>query len=723
MAEKRSGSKQLSPIMVYGLICLGVVLVVLMLHRLEMFDHAENSTYDLRFRIRGVETHNDDIVIVAIDPQTLDMLGLIGMPPRDYHVKLIENLYLAGAKAVLFDVLFLSYTGAPISGDTIGQVPSPTDSLLSMGLMMYPETVIARKLQVEFSEATRQTAGESPLPPELFRNPDQLAFVDMYQDGDSFIRRSRLLADDDLPPELSGMGWGYSFALKAAMIAMDADTAWVDTERHICHVGDKQIPLNDRNFMIINFAMDEKMFQDSGGYISYEQVIDDSEWGIGTLIENNRFEDKVVLVGAAWPESGDVKATPFYKGTSLFSENEYPMYGVHVHKNIITTILEERFIEPTKGWQFLLFVLLMGALATVVNYRYRGFMGLFLSGVMIVVYSAIAVVLFVKYRRMIPMVAPGAAVVMFNYVSVVTYNFLTERRMKAMIRGAFSQYVPPSVVSELLKDPEMLTLGGEEREMTVIFSDVAGFTTISESLTPTQLVELLNEYLTAMTDIVLGYGGIIDKYEGDAIMAEYGAPLPDENHAMNACLTALDMQTELAKLRDKLKREGRPELTARVGINSGVMVVGNMGSNKIFDYTVMGDNVNLGSRLEGANKVYGTYIMCSEATRKIVAHAIITRELDLIQVKGKTEGILVHEVVAKLADGISDAKKQAIELYHQGLEAYKKKQWDVGIGLFNEALMHDPLDPPSKVYIERCMEFKDNPPPEDWDGIFTMRTK
>ena len=206
-------------------------------------------------------------------------------------------------------------------------------------------------------------------------------------------------------------------------------------------------------------------------------------------------------------------------------------------------------------------------------------------------------------------------------------------------------------------------------------------------------------------------------------MAEFGAPLPDDDHAVNACLTGLDMQKELVKLREKLAKEGRPSIRTRIGINSGPMVVGNMGSEKIFDFTVMGDNVNLGSRLEGANKVYGTNIMCSEATRIMVEHVIITRDLDLIRVKGKTEGVLVHEVVAKKSDGLSENKQQVIDLYHQGLAMYKNRRWDEGIKLFNETLSIDPKDKPSMVYIKRCQEFMLNPPPDDWDGIFTMRTK
>ncbi|MCE5252323.1 adenylate/guanylate cyclase domain-containing protein [bacterium] len=707
----------------YILICLGTIVVVILLDRLEFFAKTEYTTYDMRFRIRGIEDYTDKVVIVGIDPQTLDLLGLIGVPPRNYHVKLIENLYNAGAKAVLFDILFLTYTGKKTTDNytmSLEAAPSAVDSMLMDALFMYPNTIIARKQKVKTGKATTTSVGEPPLPIEMFQFPRQLAFVDMVLDSDKFVRRAQLLQDDTDPK----MEWQYSFALKAAMFAMDADTAWIDTDKHLVHVGDRIIPLDSGNSMYINYCMDEQNYANSNGYISYEQVLDnESDTGIKALMQSGVFQDKVVLVGANFPESKDWESTPFYLGTKLFSSSELPMYGVHIHKNIASTIIDNRFLIPLKYWQSVLLIIIMAIITAFINFRFRGFTALFLSLLLIILFSGAALLLFIFNRLIIPIVAPSFATVVLMYLSAVTYNFLTERRQKAMIRGAFAHYVPGKVVSELLKDPGMLTLGGEERIMTVIFSDVAGFTTISESLTPTQLVELLNEYLTAMTDIVLQYDGIIDKYEGDAIMAEFGAPLPDDDHAVKACFAAIEMQKKLVEMRKKLKEEGRAELRARVGINSGVMVVGNMGSREIFDYTVMGDNVNLSSRLEGANKVYSTYIMCSEATRKMAENEIITRELDLIRVKGKTEGVKVHEIIARKSEGIDETKQRVIDAYNSGIVAYKERRWQDGINLFKEALAVDSEDGPSKVYLERCTEYLDNPPADDWDGIFTMRTK
>jgi adenylate cyclase len=567
MAVKKSSKKDL---IIYGLICISVIVIIILFDRFYVFNKLEYGTQDFRFRIRGIENTSDKIVIVAIDSQTLATFGLKGVPPRSFHPQLIENLYKAGAKAVLFDVLFFGYTGET-NQDQILPSPSHQDSMLAESLFMYSNTTIARKIKKEIQDATSQTAGEPPLPAELFQNPNQLAFVDMIPDEDSFVRRARLFSKDFG----TNKGWQYSLGLKAAMYALDADTAWVDEKKNIIHIANRNIQLESTlpPSMIINYSIDEKTFAENNNYISYVQVWDTSETGIDLLIKNKRLKDKVVLVGATFPESKDWEKTPFYLGTSIFNnKNEYPMYGVHIHKQIADTIINNRFIGQSSDIQFILLIILMAIISTLINYRFRGFLGLFLCASAIIIYSGISIYLFISNRFLVPVIAPAFATVMLNYISVVTYNYLTERKQKTLIKGIFSRYVPGSVVNEILKNPESIKLGGEERIMSVIFSDVAGFTTISEKLSPTQLVELLNEYLTAMTDIIFKYNGIIDKYEGDAIMAEFGAPLADENHALNACITAIEMQAKLQELRTKLKSEGRPELFSRVGINSGAMV-------------------------------------------------------------------------------------------------------------------------------------------------------
>jgi adenylate cyclase len=299
---------------------------------------------------------------------------------------------------------------------------------------------------------------------------------------------------------------------------------------------------------------------------------------------------------------------------------------------------------------------------------------------------------------------------------------MTEEREKKKIKGAFHYYVTASVVNEMLKNPEKLKLGGEKKDLTVLFSDIRGFTTISEGLSPEMLVKLLNEYLTVMTDIVFKYDGLLDKYMGDAIMAVYGAPLDQEDHAERACYTALDMMDELKVLQAKWEAEGTPRINIGIGVNSGPMVVGNMGSQRRFDYTVMGDSVNLSSRLEGANKQYSTNIIIGEVTYEKVRDKFLCRELDSVRVKGKDLPVKIYELVGRNG-GVPDETKDVICLFHQGLEEYKGRKWQEANETFNKVLDIKPDDCPSKLYLKRSKNLMEAPPPEDWDGVFTMETK
>jgi adenylate cyclase len=287
--------------------------------------------------------------------------------------------------------------------------------------------------------------------------------------------------------------------------------------------------------------------------------------------------------------------------------------------------------------------------------------------------------------------------------------------------------VASSVVDELIKRPELLALGGEERVLSVMFSDVADFSTISEKLTPTELVSLLNEYLTAMTDIVIRHGGIIDKYQGDCIMAEFGAPLPYEDHALRSCRAALEMIDELGKLRKKWEGEGKPQLHARVGINTGRMLVGNLGSSHFVDYTVMGDHVNLASRLEGANKPYGTKLMVSEWTWEVVKEEMYGRELDRIRVKGKDAPVKVYEVMGRREGGaggtVPPAAAELIAGFDAALELYKQARFADALAAFRALGERFPDDGPTALYAERCEEYLAEPPEAGWDGVYTMKTK
>jgi adenylate cyclase len=297
-----------------------------------------------------------------------------------------------------------------------------------------------------------------------------------------------------------------------------------------------------------------------------------------------------------------------------------------------------------------------------------------------------------------------------------------ERRGKRFVQEALGRYTSTALVRELMEHPEHLSLEwGDRREMSVYFSDIAGFTTISEGLSPEDLVALLNDYLTNMTDLVLEHGGVVDKYIGDAVMAFWGAPLPDKDHARNAIRCALAMRRRCDELREGWHRRFGHEVFARAGVNSGEAVVGNMGSKHKYNYTVMGDMVNLASRLEGANKAYGTFLMVSEATYHKVDDIVDGRELDRIAVKGKDKPITVYEVLDE--KGKTDPARLAVAReFEVGLGKYRDRDFTGAIAVF-EAILKDHADDPSATYLERCKLFLADPPPPAWDGVWRMKEK
>ncbi len=291
---------------------------------------------------------------------------------------------------------------------------------------------------------------------------------------------------------------------------------------------------------------------------------------------------------------------------------------------------------------------------------------------------------------------------------------------RQQIREAFQFYLAPAVVEQLVNNPDKLKLGGERREITAFFSDVAGFTTLSERLDPADLTKLLNEYLGAMTDVILEEGGTVDKYIGDAIVAMFGAPLDQPDHALRACRAALRCRKKLAELQAPWRARGLPEIAARIGLNSGVAVVGNMGSAKRFDYTMLGDAVNLAARLEGANKAYGTDIMIGSETARLIGDGAALRELDRVQVKGKKHGIAVYEAVC-LTSELDDATRNRLSEFARALALWRKTDFDGAAAIFGALAATG--DAPSQVFLDRLPAVRAMGLGPDWDGVFEMTTK
>jgi adenylate cyclase len=341
---------------------------------------------------------------------------------------------------------------------------------------------------------------------------------------------------------------------------------------------------------------------------------------------------------------------------------------------------------------------------------------------LLVVIAADALV-FVYTGVYVNLLTPALSV-FFTFLVITVFKFIRTEQEKSYIRNAFSHYLSSDVINNLLDDPDRLELGGEQKYMTAMFTDVKGFSSISEKLDPTDLVKLLNEYLTAMSDTVLDLRGTIDKYEGDAIICFFGAPIEFEDHARRACQSAVRMrkiESELNKHFLENSLSPGPLLT-RIGINTGDMVVGNMGTIKKMDYTIMGSAVNLASRLEGVNKQYGTWVLISQATYDAGGKDFTTRQMDRVRVVGINEPVRLYELIDEKET--TDSKlEEAIDIFHLGQELFESKAWDNALKNFQDVLKILPNDGPANVFAERCKQYKKKPPPDTWDGVFNLTVK
>ena len=687
-----------------------------MLHIFGLFEPFELKTLDWRFKLLATsDKASDDIVIIVVDQKSLDYyeeMESIPWPwPRGLYEAVIEFVNQGEAKAVLFDILFTERSGYGYEDDEFFAETVKSARNIYMPFFLSKEKrsvdetlehvlLSERSIKVQDkSEIDWWTAKSIVLPlDELVRKAKGLGNVMMVPDPDGVYRRVPLLFK-------YSTGFFPSLPLAAIQNILGIDTLSID-KRNNLHLGLTTVPLQKDGTMLVKYYGGGATYT----YYSIASVIQSFvrlEEGEKPIIEPEKFKNKIVFVGLIAPGLFDLKPTPL--------SSVYP--GVEVHATVTDNILNGDFLLRVDGKVLFFFLFVINILCgIIVSHFTRLKVSIPIICGLIIAPFLFALLSF-KGNLWFDLVTPEIGLLLtFALTSVVSYA--TEGKQRRFVKNAFKYYLSPHVIDVLLKSPERLKLGGERKELTVFFSDIAGFTSLSEKLTPDQLSALLNEYLSRMTDIILFYGGTLDKYEGDAIMAFWGAPLPQTDHARRACLAALECHKALEDLREEFGRKSWPLLYARIGVNSGDMVVGNMGSKERFDYTVIGDEVNLGSRLEGANKEYGTSIMISELTYRFVKDDFEARELDKIRVKGKATPIRVYELLAKKGE-LSQAEVLNIEQFKKGLAFYREKRLEEAIEIFER--LSD--DPPSAVFLKRCTEFLKAPPPEDWNGVYTMRTK
>jgi adenylate cyclase len=659
-------------------ICLFVILFMCGVYALDnwikLLHPIELKTLDIRFKLRGKRAPGPEVVIIAIDDKSIKNIGRWPWP-RSVFANIIN--ILSEAKVIGFDILFTE-SEEQLEFTRIRKLMARYEDsgLVKVNPGFYKEMIEASN-QLDhdrrFAEAIEKN-GKVVLP--LFfklgskkkgnsLEPKGLDNFYLYNGVYSSIGNIKgksnnftVQAEEIVPPiyplTATAKGLGYvncipdedgclrwetltiqyaqeyflpfSVSILGKYLNTNPQQMRINLGNNV-ELGSLGVYTDESNRFLINYY-------GPAGTFSYYSFVDVLEGKVSASI----FKNKIVLIGSSAAGLTDFWVTP----------TSPALPGVEKQATIISNILYQDFIIRNKYlilWDLGL-ILIVGLTLSLFIPKLSPLHATLFSLFLCVLLVAFIQYLFSFSKLWIYVVYPFLTVG-FAYSSTTLFRLLTEEREKKRIRGAFKQYLSPVIVDQLVKHPEVLKLGGEKRILTVLFSDIRGFTSLSEGMPPENLVPLLNSYMDTMTEIVLAHGGLLDKYIGDAIMAIYGAPLPQNDHTLKACLTALDMMKELKKLQEKWKKDGLPHLDIGIGINTGPMVVGNMGSRKRFTYTVMGDSVNLASRLEGLNKKYGTNIIISEFTYIEIRDCLDCREIGTVKVRGKKEPVKIHELLGK----------------------------------------------------------------------------
>jgi len=780
--------------------------VVAPLHRLELL------ASDLRFRVRGPIAPGPEVVIAAIDEQSVDELGRWPWP-YTVQAQLIRRLTSYGAAAIGYDVVFSS-------SDTSAGLDNLQTIQASLGARSYyndaelqalVERTLAAADHDQLFATALQESGRTILgyffhwqcqdvahlpESELERFLHNLTisknarYVPRVEPGASLgaLHLSPACAVESNLPVLSQAVWGNGFfnsrpdtddgviryypliaqyrggmdvpvdsGRDAAapgkqndlfaplgirllerylqeyhgnantLVSMSADQkiqVWLVAGRQRF-----EIPTDAQGRMIVNhLGPSELAPNETTGRRQYRfprYAIADIVKGRETAAPPEAFRHKIVLIGATAVGLSDQRITPF--------DPAFP--GVETHATIIDNVLHQRFlVVPWWGsWCTTANIVLVGLCLILLLPRLGALRGDILTTLVMLGNVGLNYALFVTQGWLLSIIYPLLATFVV-WLGMTIYHFLFEQRQSRYLRKTFSTYLSPELVTMMVRDGIEPKLGGSLGIRTAYFTDIASFSSFSEVLSATQLVELLNEYLSTMTDILVAEGGTLDKYEGDAIVAFFGAPIAQPDHAARAVRVALKMQRALAQLREKWHAEGDKwpalvrQMRMRIGLSSGEIVTGNMGSTMRMNYTMMGDVVNTAARLEAAAKQYGVYLLCTTETLQLAGpDDFAWRTIDKVQVVGKLEAIETVEIMAYKGQ-LPPEQVQMRAIYQQGLEFYRQQQWDEAMAKFTESEKLEEVFPrrpttPSRVYIERCDFLKENPPGPHWDGSWALTSK
>jgi adenylate cyclase len=703
----------------------------------------DNVVYDFRLRATAPNTMDPRIVIIDIDEKSLAQEGRWPWP-RARFAQMVDTLFdRYGIDVLAFDIVFSEPDNS--SGLSLleqlsqGQLAQNPDFLKAFKTLqpklVYDETFAAsfenRPIVLGFYTSQRQEKinPDHALPPTL-ASAEQLAFAPLLPKAESYGANLRLfqqaaksggffdnpMVDSDgvyrriaLLTQYGGNLYEalslaiYRKALGSPPVQFVADDAYESQLSRLegVHILDYVIPTDERGAILVPYRGKQKSF----AYYSAGDVLNGA-------VEPAALEHKIAIVGATAAGLADIRSTPV--------QNVYP--GVEIHANIVSGLLDRTIkSKPSYILGFeILELLLIGILSIALFARLPP-----LASVAAFICLLFAVgggnVFLWDQLNIDSMPASPLLLLSLLFAVQIVFGYFQESRRKKYLSHVFGQYIPPELVEQMAHDSQDFNLAGESREMTVLFSDVRGFTGISEGLEPHELCELMNAILSPITEVIHRHHGTIDKYMGDAVMAFWGAPVNDAAHAHNAVTAALSILPALEDINWQFRARGWPKINIGIGLNTGKMNVGNMGSNFRMAYTVMGDAVNLGSRLEGLTKQYGVYIIVSETTREQTPE-FIYRELDRVRVKGKKKPITIYQPLGKLQD-VEAEWLPRLTILGRAMELYRISRWDEAYRLFQQLSEENPADLLYHIYLERIEYFKKNPPSSDWDGVFTHISK
>jgi adenylate cyclase len=677
----------------------------------------EAKTWDWRTNLLAKPSpHTSKIRLILLDQNSLDWAkdenGLSWPWPREVYGTIIQFCKRTGAKSLAFDVLltepskygvtddqafsseitgFKHFVGTVFLSRTGGSEkrwPSfaPTPALKVQGL----DPWLTASGHVAFAQASFPVA-------EISAASSFLANVHMNPDSDGVYRRAALFEvfDSKILPSL---------ALASFLTAQPDIPLKIYPGRFL--LGEQEVAVDAAGKVILNFRGPPGTHKaySAASVIQSELRLQNGE---APVIKNlEEFKDAYVFFGFSAPGLFDLRPTPV--------SGVYP--GVEISATMLDNLLTNDFIRPVPMSLVVLITLIITLLAGMAT---SSASGIFKSVMVYVFFICVPVILcLIAYRLgfWLPLVVQEAGVAVTLFGAGLIY-YTTEGRQKMFIKNAFKQYLSPDVIDQLIVHPERLKLGGERRMLSIFFSDLEGFTSISEGLDPEALTNLLNIYLTAMTDIIHEEGGTVDKYEGDAIIAFWNAPLEQPDHATRCVRAVLRCQAKLALMRPSLRERLGRDLKMRIGVNTGQAVVGNMGSHSRFDYTMIGDAVNLAARLEGINKQFGTYVLISQSTMEQMAGAYPVREISRVAVVGRREPVVVYEPL--LPEDIDEHRKQRMAKFAEGLEFFYTGNFSQAEKVFSCIAQEDPV---ARAYLAKCRELIEHPP-EDWQGVWVITTK